>query len=68
LSDFAFWLRELRKEYPFDTVVCFSDCRPMHIEAKKCSRIQRIDFLAFEEDCFRPFYTALEKGGVNGYS
>lgn len=61
-KNFAFWLRELHKTYPFDTIVCFGDCRPMHIEAKKWARSKSIDFLAFEEGYFRPFYITTEKG------
>ena len=68
VKNFAFWLRELHKTYPFDTIVCFGDCRPMHIEAKKWARSKSIDFLAFEEGYFRPFYITLEKGGVNAFS
>ncbi|WP_313083598.1 capsular biosynthesis protein [Atlantibacter sp.] len=68
VKKFSFWLRDLHKEYPFDTIVCFGDCRAMHIEAKKWVRNKSINFLAFEEGYFRPFYITLEKGGVNGYS
>lgn len=67
-KSFALWLSELLMEYPFDTIICFGDCRPLHVEAKKWSRNRKIDFLAFEEGYFRPFYITLEKGGVNGYS
>ena len=68
VKNFAFWLRDLHKEYAFDTIVCFGDCRPMHVEAKKWARGKAIDFLSFEEGYFRPFYITLEKGGVNAFS
>lgn len=68
VKNFAFWLRDLHKEYAFDTIVCFGDCRPMHVEAKKWARGKAIDFLVFEEGYFRPFYITLEKGGVNAFS
>lgn len=53
VKNFAFWLRDLHKEYAFDTIVCFGDCRPMHVEAKKWARGKAIDFLVFEEGYFR---------------
>lgn len=68
MKNFAFWLRDLHQDYAFDTLVCFGDCLPMHMEAKKWSRNRSVDFLVFEEGYFRPFYITLEKGGVNAWS
>jgi capsular polysaccharide export protein len=61
VKNFAFWLRDLHKEYAFDTIVCFGDCRPMHVEAKKWARGKAIDFLAFEEGISGHFISPWKK-------
>jgi len=68
VKNFSAWLPSLHNEYAFDTIVCFGDCRRMHVEARKWTRNKSVNFLAFEEGYFRPFYITLEKGGVNAFS
>lgn len=29
-EEFACWLKETWRDYPFDTLLCFGDCRPLH--------------------------------------
>lgn len=55
-------------ENRIDALVCFGDSRPYHIAAKQVAEEQGLDFWAFEEGYFRPFYITLEKGGVNAFS
>ncbi|QEY25641.1 capsule biosynthesis protein [Neisseria zalophi] len=55
-------------EHEIDTIVCFGDARPYHQIAKQTAAAQGLDFWAFEEGYFRPFYITLEKSGVNAFS
>ena len=36
------WLRDLHRQYDFDTILCFGDCRPLHKEAKRWAKSKGI--------------------------
>lgn len=65
---FPAWLEDLYQEYPFDTILCFGDCRPLHQLAHRWTDLKDVRFLAFEEGYLRPHFITLEAGGVNAYS
>ncbi len=65
---FGAWLGETRSDWPFDTLVCFGDCRPLHQAARRWAQAQGIRFLVFEEGYLRPCFITLEENGVNGFS
>lgn len=67
-AQFAHWLKEIWHTYPFDTIVCFGDCRPLHQAASRWAHAKGLRFLAFEEGYLRPHFITLEEGGVNAYS
>lgn len=67
-AQFAHWLKEIWHTYPFDTIVCFGDCRPLHQAARQWANAKGLRFLAFEEGYLRPHFITLEEGGVNAYS
>lgn len=67
-KEFPGWLRDLHRQYDFDTILCFGDCRPLHKEAKRWANTKEIRFLAFEEGYLRPQFITVEEGGVNAYS
>lgn len=67
-AQFAHWLKEVWQTYPFDTLVCFGDCRPLHQAARQWANAKGLRFLAFEEGYLRPHFITLEVGGVNAYS
>lgn len=67
-NEFPHWLKETWQEYPFDTILCFGDCRQLHQAAKRWAQAKGIRFLAFEEGYLRPHFITLESGGVNAYS
>lgn len=67
-AQFAHWLKEVWQTYPFDTIVCFGDCRPLHQAARQWAHAKGLRFLAFEEGYLRPHFITLEEGGVNAYS
>lgn len=67
-AQFAHWLKEIWHTYPFDTIVCFGDCRPLHQAARLWANAKGLRFLAFEEGYLRPHFITLEEGGVNAYS
>ncbi|MDZ6637322.1 capsular biosynthesis protein [Escherichia coli] len=67
-KEFPGWLRDLHRQYDFDTILCFGDCRPLHKEAKRWAKSKGIRFLAFEEGYLRPQFITVEEGGVNAYS
>lgn len=67
-AQFAHWLKEVWQTYPFDTLVCFGDCRPLHQAARQWANSKGLRFLAFEEGYLRPHFITLEVGGVNAYS
>lgn len=67
-AQFAHWLKEVWHTYPFDTIVCFGDCRPLHQAARRWAHAKGLRFLAFEEGYLRPHFITLEEGGVNAYS
>lgn len=67
-AQFAHWLKESWQTYPFDTIVCFGDCRPLHQAARQWAKAKGLRFLAFEEGYLRPHFITLEEGGVNAYS
>lgn len=67
-DEFPTWLKETWREYDFDTIVCFGDCRPLHQAAKRWAQAKGVRFLAFEEGYLRPHYITLEQNGVNAYS
>ena len=65
-KEFPGWLRDLHRQYDFDTILCFGDCRPLHKEAKRWAKSKGIRFLAFEEGYLRPqfrveFYSPLDE-------
>ncbi|MDK1071350.1 capsular biosynthesis protein [Cronobacter sakazakii] len=65
---FGAWLAATRSAWPFDTLVCFGDCRPLHQAAYRWAQAQGIRFLVFEEGYLRPCFITLEENGVNGFS
>ncbi|MGL6000599.1 MAG: capsule biosynthesis protein [Plesiomonas sp.] len=65
---FPQWLTEQHAAWPFDTIICFGDCRPLHRMARSWAENQQVRFLAFEEGYFRPYYITLEQGGVNAFT
>ncbi|ADO49977.1 capsule biosynthesis protein [[Enterobacter] lignolyticus] len=67
-KEFPHWLKETWKDYPFDTLICFGDCRVLHQAAKRWAASKNIRFLAFEEGYLRPHFITLESGGVNAFS
>lgn len=67
-NEFPSWLKQTWEQYPFDTLVCFGDCRPLHQAASAWAKSKKIRFLAFEEGYLRPHFITLEKQGVNGFS
>ena len=67
-KEFPGWLRDLHRQYDFDTILCFGDCRPLHKEAKRWAKSKGIRFLAFEEGYLRPQFITVEEDGVNAYS
>lgn len=62
------WLDELIDQHNIDAVVCFGDCRPHHLIARKLLEKRNIPLYVFEEGYLRPYYITLEKHGVNGFS
>ena len=67
-QEFATWLSRIHQDYPFDTIVCFGDCRPLHCVAKRWTDHSGVRFMVFEEGYLRPHFITLEEGGVNAYS
>ena len=67
-KEFPAWLKETWKDYPFDTILCFGDCRPLHRAAHAWAKAKGIRFLAFEEGYLRPHFITVEEGGVNAFS
>lgn len=67
-KEFPTWLKETWQSYPFDTILCFGDCRHLHQAAKRWADSKGVRFLAFEEGYLRPHYITLEQGGVNAFS
>lgn len=67
-KEFPSWLKEMWQDYPFDTILCFGDCRPMHQAARRWAEAKGIRFLAFEEGYLRPHFITVEVGGVNAWS
>ncbi|MGL5007906.1 MAG: capsule biosynthesis protein [Plesiomonas sp.] len=65
---FPQWLAEQHTLWPFDTLVCFGDCRPLHRLACQWAEKHAVRFLVFEEGYFRPYYITLEQGGVNAFT
>ncbi|EOI3555013.1 capsule biosynthesis protein [Cronobacter dublinensis] len=65
---FGAWLTGTHDEWPFDTLVCFGDCRPLHRAARRWAQAHEIRFLVFEEGYLRPCFITLEENGVNGFS
>lgn len=68
ITQFNKWLTEKHRELPFDSIVCFGDCRSMHLIAKNWAKENSVRFLVFEEGYLRPHFITLEEGGVNAYS
>lgn len=62
-KEFPHWLKETWQEYPFDTILCFGDCRQLHQAAKRWAQSKGVRFLAFEEGYLRPHFITLESGG-----
>jgi len=67
-KEFPGWLKETWKDYAFDTILCFGDCRPLHQAARAWAKSKGIRFLAFEEGYLRPHFITVEEGGVNAFS
>lgn len=67
-NHFSTWLNKVRQIYDFDSIVCFGDCRPIHLSAKAWANEHGVRFLAFEEGYIRPNFITLELGGVNAFS
>lgn len=66
--EFPTWLERTHKNYEFDTILCFGDCRHLHQEAKRWAKGKNIRFIAFEEGYVRPHFITAEEGGVNAFS
>ncbi|WP_024553375.1 capsule biosynthesis protein [Franconibacter helveticus 513] len=67
-AEFPQWLDETWQGYPFDTVICFGDCRTLHRAAREWAQAKSVRFLVFEEGYLRPHYITLEESGVNDWS
>lgn len=67
-EEFPLWLEKTWREYHFDTVICFGDCRTLHQYAKRWAQANSVRFLVFEEGYLRPHYITLEENGVNAWS
>ncbi len=65
---FPAFLAAFVQENLIDAIVCFGDSRPYHIAAKQVAEDYGLNFWAFEEGYFRPFYITLEQNGVNAFS
>ena len=68
INDFDNFLQDIITSHHIDAIVCFNDCRPYHLIAKKRCQTQNIAFFVFEEGYLRPDYITLEEHGINGYS
>lgn len=67
-KEFSAWLNQVKRDYDFDTILCFGDCRTLHKVAKGWAHTQGVRFFVFEEGYLRPNFITLEEGGVNGNS
>lgn len=67
-QEFPAWLKDTWADYPFDTILCFGDCRPLHQSARHWAKAKGVRFLAFEEGYLRPHFITIEEGGVNAFS
>ena len=67
-QNFPAFLASFISEHQIDGIVCFGDTHPYHLAAKQLAEEKGLDFWAFEEGYFRPFYITLEHSGVNAYS
>lgn len=67
-SELNDWLDALIDKQQIDAVVCFGDCRPHHLIARKLLKRKGLSLYVFEEGYLRPHYITLEKHGVNGFS
>lgn len=67
-QEFSVWLSDVHQDYPFDTILCFGDCRPLHQAAKQCTQLSDVRFLLCEESYLRSHFITLEEGSVNAYS
>ncbi|MFV2030310.1 capsule biosynthesis protein [Neisseria sp. S1] len=66
---FDTFLNDFISRHQIDALVCFGDTRPYHLIAKELAdNTKNLNFWAFEEGYFRPFYITLEEQGVNDYS
>ena len=66
-KEFPRWLRDTYANYDFDTILCFGDCRPLHLAASRWAKAKGVRFLAFEEGYLRPHFITVEEGGVNAH-
>lgn len=67
-DNFSAHLQHYIALHDIQAIVCFGDTRPYHLLARGISEEIGIDFWAFEEGYFRPYYITLEKSGVNAFS
>lgn len=67
-KEFSAWLNQVKRDYEFDTILCFGDCRTLHKVAKGWAHTQGVRFFVFEEGYLRPNFITLEEGGVNANS
>ncbi|TQR61645.1 capsule polysaccharide modification protein KpsS [Campylobacter troglodytis] len=51
-----------------DCIVCYNDCRPLHVLAIKIAKRLNVQVYVFEEGYLRPNFITLEKDGVNANS
>lgn len=68
LATWKEYLATLIKQLQIDTIIIFGDCRVYHQQAKEVAQQLGLTFWVFEEGYYRPYYTTLEKGGVNANS
>lgn len=67
-GEFSGWLKDTWQSYPFDTILCFGDCRLLHQTARTWAKSKGIRFLVFEEGYLRPHFITIEEDGVNAFS
>ena len=68
MSAWPEYLHQILSEKPFDLVLLFGDCRPLHHAAKDVAKRHGVTVGVFEEGYVRPNFITLERGGVNANS
>lgn len=60
-KEFPGWLRDLHRQYDFDTILCFGDCRPLHKEAKRWAKSKGSAFWHLRKDIYARNLLPLKK-------